>query len=118
MFSTTKTRAAAGTLLVGFLLAIALTATAQDGNGMRFGLTPQQRKAEQARGNALNRYYHLGPYTVIERVSRFQWNDAAIGAAAMLGTILLAGGLAVELRRRANRPSGVALGDISSGRLR
>ena len=179
MYSINKIKAAAATLMVGFLLAVAFAATAQAGNGTRFGMTPQQWKAEQARGNALNRYYRLGAYSpaavearkaektrgqelnryyrlgafsttaearradkirgqelnrfyglgayrsaaeartadkirgqelnrryrlgqyaVVETSSTFQWNDAGIGAGAMLGTILVAGGLAVMLRRR------------------
>ena len=48
----------------------------------------------------MNRYYHLGRYAVIEASSPFRWADAGIGAGAMLGTILLAGGLAVALRCR------------------
>jgi len=153
MYSINKIKAAAATLMVGFLLAVAFAATAQAGNGTRFGMTPQQWKAEQARGNALNRYYglgayspaavearkaektrgqelnryyrlgafstkaearradkirgqelnrryRLGQYAVVETSSTFQWNDAGIGAGAMLGAILVAGGLAVTLRRR------------------
>ena len=152
MYSINKIKAAAATLMVGFLLAVAFAATAQAGNGTRFGMTPQQWKAEQARGNALNRYYRLGAfstkaearradkirgqelnrfyglgayrsaaeartadkirgqelnrryrlgqYAVVETSSTFQWNDAGIGAGAMLGMILVAGGLAVTLRRR------------------
>jgi hypothetical protein len=188
MYSIHKIKAAAATLMVGFLLAVAFAATAQAGNGTRFGMTAQEWKAEQVRGDALNRTYHLGAYTpaaearkadkirgqelnrryhlgqyaqsgsntrfgmtaqewkaeqvrgdalnrtyhlgayspaaearkadkirgqelnrryhlgqyaVIETSSTFQWNDAGIGAAAMLGTILVAGGLAVlTLRRR------------------
>ena len=126
MYSIHKIKAAAATLMVGFLLAVAFAATAQAGNGTRFGMTAQEWKAEQVRGDALNRTYHLGAYTpaaearkadkirgqelnrryhlgqyaVIETSSTFQWNDAGIGAAAMLGTILVVGGLAITLRRR------------------
>jgi hypothetical protein len=152
MYSINKIQAAAATLMVGFLLAVAFAATAQAGNGTRFGMTPQEwkaeqtrgialnryyrlgafspaaqaRRAEQVRGNALNRryglgtyrtaaeaqradkirgqalnrYYRLGQYAVVETSSSFQWNDAGIGAGAVLGTILVAGGLAVMLRRR------------------
>jgi hypothetical protein len=121
-----KIKAAAVTLMVGILLAIAFTATAQAGNGTRFGMTPQEWKAEQARGNALNRYYrlgayspaaearraekirgqqlnrryHLGQYAVIEASTPFDWGNVGIGAGAMLGTILVVGGLAITLRRR------------------
>ena len=126
MDATHRIKKAAATLMVGFLLAVAFAATAQAGNGTRFGMTPQAWKAEQVRGNALNRYYRLGTYTpaaearradkirgrelnrryslgqyaVVETSSTFQWNDAGIGAGAVLGTILVAGGLAVMLRRR------------------
>ena len=122
MYSSHKIKAAAATLVVGFLLAIAFTATAQAGGG----LTAQQSKAvraraqatdrfyhlgsygtvaaEQRRGQAIDRYYHLGSYTVVASTNPFQWSDAGIGAGAMLGTILLLGGLAVVLRRR-DKPS-------------
>jgi hypothetical protein len=126
MYSFNKIKAAAATLTVGFLLAIAFAATAQAGSGTQFGLTPQALKAEQARGDAMNRYYrlgayspaaearraaqrrgqemnryyHLGQYAVIEASSSFRWSDAGIGAGATLGTILVAGGLAATLRRR------------------
>jgi hypothetical protein len=126
MYSISKIKAAAATLMVGFLLAVAFVATAQAGNSGRDGLTAQQWKAVQARARAMDRYYqlgafspaalalkaekakakatdqyyHLGRYAVIETSSPFQWNDAGIGAGAMLGTILVAGGLAVALRHR------------------
>jgi hypothetical protein len=145
MYSFHKIRTAAGTLVVGFLLAIAFTATAQAGGLTaqqqkadkaraqamdRFyhlgkfspaalalaaekrrsqamdryyglsGLTAQQQKADKARAVATDRFYHLGSYAVISSSSPFQWSDAGIGAGAMLGTILVAGGLAVTLRRR------------------
>jgi hypothetical protein len=151
MYSINKIKAAAATLMVGFLLAIAFAATAQAGatpEGLtaqqlkadraraqamdryyRLGAyspaaqqlkadraraqamdryynlgassrTPQQLKADRARAEATDRFYHLGSYAVIESSSPFQWSDAGIGAGAMLGTILVAGGLAVTLRRR------------------
>ena len=152
MYSFHKIKAAAATLMVGFLLAIAFAATAQAGGGTAQGLTAQQLKAVQARAQAMDRYYHLGAfspttlarqaderraqamdryyhlggssltaqqlkadraraqatdrfyhlgsYAVIESSSPFQWSDAGIGAGAMLGMILVAGGLAVTLRRR------------------
>lgn len=126
MYSFHKIKAAAATLMVGILLAIAFTATAQAGGGTPQGLTAQQwkavqaraqamdryyhlgayspatvaRRAEKLRGQATDRYYHLGSYAVIETSSPFQWSDAGIGAGAMLGTILVAGGLVVALRRR------------------
>jgi hypothetical protein len=126
MYSFHKIKAAAATLMLGFLLALTFAATAQAGGGTREGLTPQQFKAVQARAQAtdrfyhlgkyspaaiaqaaekrraqaLDRYYHLGSYAVIESSSPFQWSDAGIGAGAMLGMILVAGGLTVTLRRR------------------
>jgi hypothetical protein len=125
MYSFHKIKAVAATLMVGFLLAIAFTATAQAGSGARQGLTAEQSKAvraraeamdryyqlgayspaavaqqaEKLRGQATDRYYHLGSYAVIETASPFQWSDAGIGAGAMLGTIVIAGGLAVAVRR-------------------
>jgi hypothetical protein len=126
MYSINKIKAAAATLMVGFLLAIALSATAQAANGTRFGMTVQEWKAEQVRGDALNRHYrlgaysraaearraekirgrelnrryHLGQYAVVEASTPFAWGSVGIGAGAMRGTILVAGGLAVTLRRR------------------
>jgi hypothetical protein len=123
-------KAAGATLVVGLLFAIAFTATAQAGGGTSQGLTAQQLKAVRARAQAMDRYYHLGAYspaalvlkadkakaraedqyyhlgsyTVIAAASPFQWSDAGIGAGAMLGTILVLGGLAVALRRR-GKPS-------------
>jgi hypothetical protein len=153
MYSINKIKTAAATLMVGFLLAVAFAATAQAGNGTRFGMTAQQWKAEQVRGSELNRRYQLGAYSpaaearradkirgqelnrrynlgtyaVIEAqkaekirgqelnrryslgkyavgdtstTTQFNWGSMGIGAGAMLGTILVAGGLAVTLRRR------------------
>jgi hypothetical protein len=126
MYSFHKIKATAATLTVGILLAVAFTATAQAGGGTRHGLTAPQlkavraraqatdryyhlgaystaavgRRAEKLRGQATDRYYHLGSYAVIETASPFRWSDAGIGAGAMLGTILVVGGLAVALRRR------------------
>ncbi len=130
MYSFHKIKAAAATLTVGFLLAIAFAATAQAGSGTRQGLTAQQwktvraraqatdryyhlgayspaavaRRANARRSQAENRYYHLGQYAVIETPSPFQWSDAGIGAGAMLGIILVASGLlAITVRRRTIR---------------
>ena len=146
---THKIKAAAATLTVGFLLAIAFAGAAQAGNGTsaqvmkalqarsdawnRFyhlGAYSQstaavQRRsdawnryfqlgaygraaaaAEQRRSEATNRYYRLGRYAVVGETSRFVWSDAGIGAGAMLGLIMLAGGLTVVVRRRgAGNPS-------------
>jgi hypothetical protein len=130
MYSIHKIKAAAAALMVGILLATALTASAQAGNGQD-GLTAQQWKAVRARAQATDRYYrvgafsasavgdknrataadqyyHLGRYAVISTSNPFQWSDAGIGAGTMLGVLLVAGGLAVVLRRRSTtvvRPS-------------
>jgi hypothetical protein len=61
---------------------------------------PTVRAAEQRRAQALNRFYRVGQYEVIRVPSRFVWSDAGIGAGAMLGVLLVFGGLAVALRRR------------------
>jgi hypothetical protein len=130
MYPFHKIKAAAATLMVGFLLAIAFTASAQAGGATRQGLTAEQLKAVQARAQAMDRYYHigayspaavalraekrrgqaadqyyhLGQYAVIETPSPFQWSDAGIGAGAMLGIILVASGLlTITVRRRTIR---------------
>ena len=125
MDSMQKIKRAAATLMVGFLLAVAFAGPAQAGNGKSQGMTAQERKAdrirgqamnryyhlgayspqaearraEKRRGEALNRYYHLGRYAVVRVPSQFDWADAGIGAGAMLGALILAGGLTVTIRR-------------------
>jgi hypothetical protein len=62
-----------------------------------------QAVAQQAQNRswqAANQYYHLGRYAVVRVPSRFDWPDAGIGAGAMLGAILLGGGLTTAIRRR------------------
>ena len=130
MYSTHRIKAAAATLMAGFLLAIAFAGPAQAGNGTPKGWTAQQLKALQARSDAWNRYYHLGVYSravaaaekrrgeatnQYYRVGRYAaigeasgsvWTDAGIGAGAMLGLLMVAGGLMVAIRRRAaGKPS-------------
>jgi hypothetical protein len=58
------------------------------------------KRAEERRAQAIDRYYKLGRYAVIRVSNGFVWADAGIGAGAMLGAIILAGGLAVAVRRR------------------
>ncbi len=53
--TTHKIKAATATLTVGFLLAIALAATAQAAN--------DTSQAVQARADATNRFHHLGDYS-------------------------------------------------------
>src|SRR5690242_4673218 len=66
-----------------------------------YGLGAESRQAQQAekrRSQAINQVYRLGQYAVIEGSSSFDWTDAGIGAGAMLGTLLVAGGLAIVAR--------------------
>jgi len=124
--STQKIKTAAATLMAGFLLSSALAGLAHAGNGKPQALTTEQRQAVLARAEAWNRYYHLGKYSpqaealrgemrraeatdryyhlgkyaVVSASSPFDWADAGIGAGAMLGAILLVGGLTVALLRR------------------
>jgi len=127
MYSIHKIKAAAAALMVGILLATAFAASARAGNGQD-GLTARQWKAVQARARATDRYYRIGTYSpvalgdkqraiatdqyfrlgryaVIDASVPFQWSDAGIGAGAMLGALLVGGGLAVALRRRSEAPS-------------
>lgn len=69
------------------------------------GRSAEVRQAEQVRAEATNRFYRLGRYAVIGSSSSFNWADAGIGAGAMLGALLAAGGLAVAARRRLSAPS-------------
>ena len=131
MYSINRIKRAAATLTVGVLLVFALAATAQAGGGGPQRLTAQQLKnvraraeatdryyhlgrynraavalrGEKRRAEAIDRYYHLGRYAVIKPPSSFEWADAGIGAAAMLGAIMLVAGLtAVVSRRRSGKP--------------
>jgi len=62
--------------------------------------TPAQLRAIQRRSIALNRYYGLGQFAR-PAAPGFDWGDAGIGGAAVLGTVLLAAaGAAVAVRRR------------------
>lgn len=65
----------------------------------------EARQAEKRRSQAINQAYHLGQYAVIEGSSSFDWTYAGIGAGATLGTLLVAGGLAIVARRRLSSPS-------------
>ena len=65
MYSKHQIKAAAATLTVGFLLAIAFAGPAQAGNGTSNGWTAQELKAMQVRGDAMNRHYRLGAYSSV-----------------------------------------------------
>jgi hypothetical protein len=58
------------------------------------------QRANERRAQAMNRYFRLGSYAVVGGSTGFVWTDAGIGAGAMLGAIVLAGGLLVAVRRR------------------
>lgn len=60
---------------------------------------PAVKKADLRRAQAINRFYRTGSYAVIAPSNGFDWADAGIGAGAMFGLILLAGGVAVAATR-------------------
>ena len=67
-------------------------------------MTPQQARAELARGQGLNRVAQhyattAGPVATSQGTS-FHWADAGIGVAAAFGAMLLAAAGAIGLRRR------------------
>jgi hypothetical protein len=60
-------------------------------------------RALMLRSEALNRKYHLGRYAAapLSRPSvGFDWGDAGIGASAILGLVLFAGGVVLAGRKR------------------
>ena len=63
------------------------------------GTASDALNALRVRSNALNARYHLGRYTIIPQANGFDWTDAGIGAAGMLGVILVATGLVAGARR-------------------
>lgn len=58
------------------------------------------QRAVERRSQAINRVYRVGSYAVVSTSNPFEWSDAGIGAAGMLGVIVLAAGLTVLVRRR------------------
>ena len=88
--TTHKIKAAAATLTVGFLLAIALAATAQAANGTS--------QAVRARADATNRFYQLGVYSPEELRSQAMNRAYHLGAYSSTGT---AAQKAVERRSQA-----------------
>jgi hypothetical protein len=85
-----KIKAATATLTVGFLLAIALAATAQAANGTS--------QAVRARADATNRFYQLGVYSPEELRSQAMIRAYHLGAYSSTGT---AAQKAVERRSQA-----------------
>jgi hypothetical protein len=66
-------------------------------------LTPQQARAELARGQGLNtaaKVYATSAGTVSSSGTGFHWGDAGIGVAAAFGVMLLAAAGAIAFRKR------------------
>jgi hypothetical protein len=63
------------------------------------GPTLAELRADRLRGQALNRKYGLGTETPnVTSSSRFEWGDAGIGAAVLLGIVALLGAGLFEAR--------------------
>jgi hypothetical protein len=77
----------------------ALNRTYGLGGNVSGGTPAQALNAIKARSEALNQRYQLGRYAVVRVSNGFDWGDAGIGAGAMLGVILVAGGLGILVRR-------------------
>lgn len=58
------------------------------------------QRAVERRSQAINRFYGVGSNAVVSTSSPFDWNNVGIGAGGVVGLIILAGGLAVLVRRR------------------
>lgn len=67
--------------------------------GVPPGSVSDALKAIRIRGDAMNAQYHLGRYTVVRAATGFDWGDAGIGAAGMLGIVLIVGGVVAGTRR-------------------
>jgi hypothetical protein len=76
------------------------------------GVTEQTLRALGIRGDALNQRYHLGSYAVVGARDGFKWVDAAVGAAAMFGVVLLVGGVVLATRRHRDAGEGTVAGAI------
>jgi hypothetical protein len=67
-------------------------------------MTPQQARAELARGHGLNRlaarYAIAASPASVAAGKSFDWGDAGIGVAAAIGAMLLAAAAAIALRKR------------------
>jgi hypothetical protein len=79
-------------------------------NGVPQGMTPAEYRALTLRGEALNKQYHLGKWSTSSsaRVAigshGFAWGAFGIGAVAMLGLVLLAGGVVAGSRHGRETP--------------
>jgi hypothetical protein len=56
-------------------------------------------RALEIRSQALNERYHLGKYAIVRQSNGFDWADAGVGGAAVLGLLLIGGGVALGVRR-------------------
>jgi hypothetical protein len=92
--------------------ALLLLAGAASASSKPAGMTKAEYRALMLRSHALNKKYHLGSWAVSPASTTastgggFAWSAFGIGAAAMLGVVLLASGTIVGSRqgRRAPRP--------------
>jgi hypothetical protein len=76
--------------------------------GVPEGLSPAEYRALTLRSEALNKQYGLGKWSAAAQTHvsthGFAWGAFGIGAVAMLGFVLLAGGAVVGSRRRPEAP--------------
>jgi hypothetical protein len=72
------------------------------------GLSPAEYRALTLRSEALNKQYGLGKWSAAAQTQvsthGFAWGAFGIGAVAMLGVVLLAGGVVVGSRRGREAP--------------
>ena len=74
------------------------------------GMTPAEYRALTIRGEALNKQYHLGKWSTASSTTAtgvshgFSWGAFGIGAVAMLGLVLLAGGVVAGSRHNRETP--------------
>ena len=74
------------------------------------GMTPAEYRALMIRGEALNKQYGLGKWSTSSSVATaavshgFAWGAFGIGAVAMLGLVLLAGGVVAGSRHSRDTP--------------
>ena len=98
--TTRKHRIAALLTVIGALLI--LGGTAQAATSKPAGMSNAEYRALMLRSEALNKKYHLSasaPATrVVTAAAGFSWSAFGIGAAAMLGLVLLASGAIVGSR--------------------
>ena len=77
--------------------------------GVPQGMTPQEYRALMLRSEALNKQYGLGKWSNASSISTvsthgFAWGAFGIGAVAMLGLVLVAGGVVAGSRHSRQSP--------------